>query len=100
MKENEVVLTYRWQFQDGRSKGMDTEQDNTWIFAVCVIAVLILGGVIAFAISRARVKQTNIGTVTDVEGRFTVKDTEKLVAQSGETPSRDVLSAVMSEIEK
>ena len=28
MKENEVVLTYRWQFQDERSKGMGTEQDK------------------------------------------------------------------------
>ena len=24
-KENEVVLSYRWQFQEGRSKGMGTE---------------------------------------------------------------------------
>ena len=23
-KENEVILSYRWQFQDGRSKGMGT----------------------------------------------------------------------------
>ena len=28
MKENEVVLTYRWQFQDGRSKGMGIEWDK------------------------------------------------------------------------
>ena len=27
-KENEVVLSYRWKFQDGRSKGMGTEWDN------------------------------------------------------------------------
>ena len=27
-KENEVVLSYRWQFQDGRSKGMGTEWDK------------------------------------------------------------------------
>ena len=25
MKETEVVLSYRWQFQDGRSTGMGTE---------------------------------------------------------------------------
>ena len=24
-KENKVVLSYRWPFQDGRSKGMGTE---------------------------------------------------------------------------
>ena len=28
MKEKEVVLTYRWQFQDERSKGMGTERDK------------------------------------------------------------------------
>ena len=28
MKENKVVLTYRLQFQDGRSKGMGTEWDR------------------------------------------------------------------------
>ena len=27
-KENEVVLSYRWQFQDGRSTGMGTEWDK------------------------------------------------------------------------
>ena len=27
-KENEVVLSYRLQFQDGRSKGMGTEWDK------------------------------------------------------------------------
>ena len=27
-KENKVVLSYRWQFQDGRSKGMGTEWDK------------------------------------------------------------------------
>ena len=27
-KENEVVLSYRWKFQDGRSKGMGTEWDK------------------------------------------------------------------------
>ena len=27
-KENEVILSYRWQFQDGRSKGMGTEWDK------------------------------------------------------------------------
>ena len=28
IKEKEVVLTYRWQFQDERSKGMGTERDK------------------------------------------------------------------------
>ena len=28
MKEKVVVLTYRWQFQDERSKGMRTEWDK------------------------------------------------------------------------
>ena len=29
LKENDVVLSSRWQFQDGRSKGMGTEWDQT-----------------------------------------------------------------------
>ena len=28
MKEDKVVLSYRWQFQDGRSKGMGTERNK------------------------------------------------------------------------
>src|SRR5574337_777455 len=28
LKENDVVLSSRWQFQDGRSKGMGTEWDK------------------------------------------------------------------------
>ena len=28
MKEDKVVLSYRWQFQDGRSKGMGTVWDK------------------------------------------------------------------------
>ena len=34
MKENKVVLTYRWQFQDERSKGMGTEQDKDVLWKV------------------------------------------------------------------
>ena len=34
MKENEVVLTYKWQFQYGRSKGMGTEQDKEVLWKV------------------------------------------------------------------
>ena len=34
MKEKEVVLTYRWQFQDGRSKGMGTEGDKEALWKV------------------------------------------------------------------
>ena len=33
-KEKEVVLTYRWQFQDERSKGMDTERDKEVLWKV------------------------------------------------------------------
>ena len=28
LKENDVVLSFRWQFEDGRSKGMGTEWDQ------------------------------------------------------------------------
>ena len=28
LKENDVVLSSRWQFEDGRSKGMGTEWDQ------------------------------------------------------------------------
>ena len=34
MKEKEVVLTYRWQFQDGRSKGMGMEWDKEVLWKV------------------------------------------------------------------
>ena len=34
MKEDKVVLSYRWQFQDGRSKGMGTEQDKEVLWKV------------------------------------------------------------------
>ena len=34
MKETEVVLSYRWQFQDGRSKGMGTEWDKEIVWKV------------------------------------------------------------------
>ena len=34
MKENEVVLTYKWQFQYGRNKGMGTEQDEEVLWKV------------------------------------------------------------------
>ena len=34
MKENEVVLTYKWQFQYGRSKGMGTEWDREVLWKV------------------------------------------------------------------
>ena len=34
MKENKVVLSYRWQFQDGRNKGMGTEWDKEVLWKV------------------------------------------------------------------
>ena len=34
MKEKAVVLTYRWQFQDERSKGMGTERDKEVLWKV------------------------------------------------------------------
>ena len=34
MKEDEVVLSYRWQFQDWRSKGMGTERDKEVLWKV------------------------------------------------------------------
>lgn len=75
------------------------EQDNTWIFAVCAAAVIVLGAVIAFAVNRARVKQTTAGTLT--EGiRLSAGDTERIVAESNEIPEKDILGAVMEEIEK
>ncbi len=75
------------------------KQDNTWIFAVCVAAVIVLGAVIAFAVSRARAKQTTAGIVTE-SGSLTVRDTERIVAECSEAPERDILGAVMEETEK
>ena len=37
LKENDVVLSSRWQFQDGRSKGMGTEWDQEVVVEVCEI---------------------------------------------------------------
>ena len=34
MREKEVVLTYRWQFQDERSKEMGTERDKEVLWKV------------------------------------------------------------------
>ena len=34
MKEKEVVLSYKWQFQDGRSKGMGSERDKEVLWKV------------------------------------------------------------------
>ena len=34
LKENDVVLSSRWQFQDGRSKGMGTERDKEVLWKV------------------------------------------------------------------
>ncbi len=76
------------------------EQDNkVWIFAVCAAVVIVLGAVIAFAVSRVRAKQTTAGILTD-GGSLTVSDTEAIVRKAEEKPSRDILGAVMSEIEK
>ena len=75
------------------------KQDNTWIFAVCVVAVILLGAVIAFVVSRARAKQTTAGILSD-NGTFTVSDTEAIVRKSVEKPSEDILSSVLEEIEK
>lgn len=75
------------------------KQDNTWIFAVCVVAVILLGAVIAFVVSRARAKQTTAGILSD-NVPFTVSDTEAIVRKSVEKPSEDILSSVLEEIEK
>ena len=77
-----------------------SEPDNRlWIFAVCAAAVVVLGAVIAFAVSKARAKQTTAGTLTDGVS-LTVSDTEAIVRKTEEKPSRDILGAVMEEIEK
>ena len=41
LKENDVVLSSRWQFQDGRSKGMGTEWDKE-VIKTCRITDLLL----------------------------------------------------------
>ena len=77
-----------------------SEPDNRlWIFAVCAAAVVVLGTVIAFAVSKARAKQTTAGTLTEGVS-LTVSDTEAIVRKAEEKPSRDILGAVMEEIEK
>ncbi len=75
------------------------KQDNTWIFAVCAAAVIALGGVIAFAVNKAKARQTTAGTLTE-GGRLTASDTETIVKKAVEEPARDIFSAVMEEIDK
>ena len=76
------------------------KQDNVWIFAVCVAAVVVLGAVILFAVNRMRAKQTTAGTLAERKTAFSSADTEIIVKKSIETPQRDILGAVMEEIEK
>ena len=77
-----------------------SEPDNRlWIFAVCAAAVVVLGAVILVAVSRVRAKQTTAGVVAG-GGRLTAGDTETIVKKSVEAPQRDILGAVMEEIEK
>lgn len=77
-----------------------TEKTDSFpIFAVCGAAVIVLGAVVLFAVNRARAKQTTAGILTE-GGRLTAGDTEIIVAESREEPQRDILSAVMDEIEK
>lgn len=73
--------------------------NNLWIFAVCAAAVIVLGAVIAFAVSRVRAKQTSARIIAE-GGKLTAGDTETIVARTTEEPSGDILGAVMSEIEK
>ena len=40
-------------------------QDNTWIFAVCVAAVLVIAVVVAVAVNKGKAKQTTAGIVID-----------------------------------
>ncbi len=75
------------------------KQDNAWIFAVCVIAVLAIAVVVAVLVNKGKAKQTTAGIVIDGT-RLTVSDTETIVTESKETPQRDILGAVMEEIEK
>ncbi len=42
LKENDVVLSSRWQFQDGRSKGMGTEWDKEVVGKVVVLIAFFL----------------------------------------------------------
>ncbi len=75
------------------------KKDSFPIFAVCGAAVIVLGAVILFAVNRARAKQTTAGILTE-GGRLTAGDIKTIVTESREEPQRDILSAVMDEIEK
>lgn len=44
LKENDVVLSSRWQFQDGRSKGMGTEWDQEVVGKVDICRYQWVGG--------------------------------------------------------
>ena len=79
--------------------GATGKSDNFPLFVLCAGAVLVLAAVIAVTVSRTRLKQTTSGVITE-GGKLTAGDTEAIVAKSTEIPSRDILVAVMEEIEK
>lgn len=77
---------------------VENKADNPWIFAVCVVVVVFLAGIV-FALSKNKAKQTTAGTIVGGDTALSFKETERLVAESEETPSDSVFETVMKEIE-
>lgn len=73
--------------------------NNFWIFAVCG-TVVIFAVAVLFIVHRVRLKQTVTGTYTEKTAVLTRRDTERLVAETTEIPSEDILNKLKKEIEK
>lgn len=79
--------------------GVEESVNNLWIFAVCGV-VVIFAVTVLFTVSRMKMRQTVTGTYTEKTTSLTRKDTEKLIAETTEIPSDDILDKLKKEIEK
>lgn len=79
--------------------GGEESVNNLWVFAVCGVVVIFAVAVL-FIVHRARLRQTVTGTYTEKTATLSRKDTERLVAETMEIPSDDILNKLKKEIEK
>jgi len=74
----------------------ENKADNPWIFVLCAAVVVFLAGMV-FVLNKNKAKQTTAGTIVGGTS-LNLRETEKLVFESAETPSGKVFEEVMKEI--
>lgn len=79
--------------------GGEESVNNFWIFAVCG-AVVIFAVAVLFIVHRVRLKQTVTGIYSEKATGLTRRDTERLITETTEIPSDDILDKLKKEIEK